>query len=163
MLCTDINACMWMLLQCEPDYFSSLLRGQVIDCDVIDLHELVAGDEPTICRTTCTHKTSLCCHISGRPMGLHSHGHRGWWQTVARILLIYFHLTMMQNFHPFNPSETRIQSPSIHTPPCLYSHLCNLRRHQCLAAVIPFFFFFCLLFSVFCHFTASNKTSSYCC
>lgn len=99
--------------------------------------------------------------FQGVPMGLHSHGHRGWWQTAARILLIYFHLTLMQNFHPFNPSETWIQSPSIHTPPCLYSHLCNLRPHWCLAAVVQFFF--CLLFSVVRHSTTSNKTSSYCC
>lgn len=47
---------------CIPDYFSRLLWGQVIGCNIIDLHQLVAGDEPTICRTTWTHNTSLCCH-----------------------------------------------------------------------------------------------------
>ncbi len=48
--------------RCRPDYFSSLLWGQVIDSDIIDLHKLVARDEPTICRTTWIHKMSLCCH-----------------------------------------------------------------------------------------------------
>ena len=58
--------CVCLCCLCRPDYFSSLLWGQVIDGDVIDLHQLAAGDEPAICRTTWTHKTSLCCQAWGR-------------------------------------------------------------------------------------------------
>lgn len=51
--------------QTRPDYFSSLLRGEVINSNVIDLHKLVARDKPAICRTTCAHKMSLCGHARG--------------------------------------------------------------------------------------------------
>lgn len=90
--------------RCGPDYFSSLLRGQVIDSDVIDLHKLVAGDEPAICRTTWTHKMSLCCHAWACSIGLHSCCDRDWWQTVACILVISFHLTLMHNFSHSSPN-----------------------------------------------------------
>lgn len=66
-----VCVCLWMQLL-QPDYFSSLLRGQVIDSDIIDLHELVARDEPAICGTTWAHKMSLCCQASGCLVGLHS-------------------------------------------------------------------------------------------
>lgn len=147
--------------QCEPDYFSSLLRGQVIDCDVIDLHELVARDEPTICRTTCTHKTSLCCHISGRPMGLHSHGHRGWWQTVARILPIYFPSHTDAEFSSIQ--SQRDQNPIPFDPYASLSLFTPLQPGSTTMFSSRVTVLFCLLFSVFCHFTASNKASSYCC
>ena len=55
-VCVCVKACS---CQQRPDDFSSLLRGQVIDSHVIDLHELVSRDEPTICRTAWTHKRLL--------------------------------------------------------------------------------------------------------
>lgn len=105
---TDNHACACVSVSCwcRPDYLSSLLRGQVFDSDVIDLHKLVARDETTICRTTWTHKTSLCCHAWGCSVGLHSYCNWAWWQAVVCILVISFHLSLMHNFSPASPNLT---------------------------------------------------------
>lgn len=80
-VCICECSCWW-----RPDYFSSLLWGQVIDSDVIDLHKLVARDEPSICRTAWTHKMTLCSHASGCSVGFYSCCHCGRSQTAACIL-----------------------------------------------------------------------------
>lgn len=138
---------LWTDNQCEPDYFSSLLRGQVIDCDVIDLHELVARDEPAICRTTCTHKNVLVLSYfreSHGPLSVHSALMRRSSLCSAVLCWSNFHLTPM---HKVSPNQSlQEQNPiSVNTVALLSLFaLCHLPLHQCLGPALH-----CLLFSLF--------------